>query len=56
MLASVRTYAYLILSLQASARSRVIDNTASTLTVQKAFQNNFESVVNRRVDIREDIK
>ena len=52
---SVRTYAYLILSSQASARSRVIGNTASALTVQKAFLNNFENVINRRVDIREDI-
>ena len=29
---------------------------ASALTAQKAFLNNFENVVNRRVDIREDIK
>ena len=26
------------------------------LTAQKAFLNNFENVVNQRVDIREDIK
>ena len=31
-------------------------NTASALTAQSAFLNNFENVVNRRVDIREDIK
>ena len=31
-------------------------NTASALTAQSAFMNNFENVVNRRVDIREDIK
>ena len=53
---SVRAYAYLILSLQASVRSRIIGNMASTLTAQKAFLNNFENVVNRRVDIRENIK
>ena len=53
---SVRAYAYLILSLQASARSGIIGNTASALTTQQAFLNNFESVINRRVDIREDIK
>ena len=41
---------------QASARSRIIGNTESALTAQQAFQNNFENVVNRRVDIREDIK
>ena len=29
---------------------------ASALTAQSAFFNNFENVVNRRVDIREDIK
>ena len=51
---SVRAYAYLILSSQASAR--IVGNTASTLTAQSAFLNNFENVVNRRVDIREDIK
>ena len=53
---SVRAYAYLILSSQASARSGIIANTASALTAQSAFLDNFENVVNRRVDIREDIK
>ena len=28
----------------------------SALTAQSAFLNNFENIVNRRVDIREDIK
>ena len=53
---SVRAYAYLILSSQASARSSTIGNMASALTAQSAFLNNFENVVNHRVDIREDIK
>ena len=53
---SVRTYAYLILSSQASARSGIVGNTASALTAQSAFLDNFENIVNRRVDIREDIK
>ena len=53
---SVRAYAYLILSSQASARSGIVGNTASALTAQSAFLNNFENVVNRRVNIREDIK
>ena len=53
---SVSTYAYLILILQASARSCIVGNTASVLTAQKAFLNNFEDIVNRRVDIWEDIK
>ena len=53
---SVRAYAYLILSSQASARSGIVGNTASALTAQSAFLKNFENVVNRRVDTREDIK
>ena len=53
---SVRAYAYLILSSQASARSGIVGNRASALTAQSAFLNNFEDIVNRRVDIREDIK
>ena len=53
---SVRAYAYLILSSQASARSSIVGNTASALTAQSSFLNNFENVVNGRVDIREDIK
>ena len=53
---SVRAYAYLILSSQASARSGIVGNTESALTAQSAFLNNFENVVNCRVGIREDIK
>ena len=34
---SVRAYAYLILSSQASARSGIVDNTESALTAQSAF-------------------
>ena len=56
ILESVRAYAYLILSSQASARSSIVENSASALTAQSAFLNNFENVVNRRVDIRGDIK
>ena len=53
---NVRAYTYLILSFQASARSGTVGNTVSALTAQSAFLNNFENVVNRRVDIRDDIK
>ena len=53
---SVRAYAYLILSSQASVRSFIVGNSASSLTAQSAFLNNFENIVSRRVDIREDIK
>ena len=53
---SVRTYTYLILSLQVSARSMMIGNMASAVTAQKAYLNNFENIVNLRVDIQEDIR
>ena len=53
---SVRAYAYLTLSSQASARSGIVGNTASALTAQSAFLNKFENVMNQRVDIGEDIK
>ena len=53
---SVRAYAYLILSSQASARCGIVGNTASALTAQSAFLNNFEDIVNQKVDVREDIK
>ena len=52
----VRAYAYPILSSQASVRSSIVGNTVSTLTAQSAFLNNFENVVNQRVNIQEDIK
>ena len=44
---SVRAYAFLILSSLASARSSIVGNTASALTAQSAFLNNFENIVNR---------
>ena len=53
---SVRAYAYLILSSQTSARSGIVVNMASALTAQSAFLNNFENIVNHRVNIQEDIK
>ena len=53
---SVRAYAYPILRLQASVRSRIIEDRTSVVTAQKAFLNNFENAMNRRVDIQEDIK
>ena len=43
---SVRANAYLILSSQASARFSIVGNTASALTAQSAFLNNFEDIVN----------
>ena len=40
---SVRAYAYLILSSQASARSDIVETPVSALTAQSAFLNNFKS-------------
>ena len=34
----------------------IVQNTASALTAQSAFFNNFEDIVNHRVNIQEDIK
>ena len=56
ILENVRAYTYLILSSQASVRSSIVENTASALTAQSAFLNNFENVMKRRVNIQEDIK
>ena len=53
---SVRVYAYLILNSQASARSSIIGNSASSLTAQSAFLNNFENTVNHGVDICKAVK
>ena len=39
-----------------SARSSIVGNTASALTAQSAFLNNFENIVNRRVNIQDNIK
>ena len=53
---SIRAYAFLILTSQASARSSIVGNTASALTAQSAFLNDFENIVNHSVNIQEDIK
>ena len=45
-----------MLSSQTSAKSSIVGNSASALTAQSTFLNNFENVVNCRVDIRKDIK
>ena len=43
---SIRAFAYLILSSQASARSGIVGNTDSALTAQSAFWGYFEDIVN----------
>ena len=50
---TVRDYAYLILTSQTSTRGPVIGHEADA---QRVFLNTFESIVNRRVDIPEDIQ
>ena len=53
---SVRDYAYLILTSQTSTRGQVIGHEARNLDAQRTFLNTFENIVNRRVDIPEDIR
>ena len=53
---SVRDYAYLILTSQTSTRGLIVGHEARNLDAQRTFLNTFEGVVNRRVDIPEDIR
>ena len=53
---TVRDYTYLILTSQTSTRSQIVGPTARNLDAQKVFLNTFENIVNRRVDIPEDIQ
>ena len=53
---TVRDYAYLILTSQTSTRGTIIGHEARNLDAQRVFLNNFENVINRRVDIPEDIR
>ena len=53
---SVRNYAYLILTAQTSARAQIIRHEAQNLDAQRVFLNNFENIINRSIDISEDIE
>ena len=53
---SVRDYAYLILTSQTSTRGPIIGHEARNLDAQQTFLNTFENIVNRRVNIPEDIR
>ena len=53
---SVRDYAYLILTSQTSTRAQIIGHEARNLDAQRTFLNTFENVINKRVDIPEDIR
>ena len=53
---SVRDYAYLILTSQTSTRGPIVGHKARNLDAQSTFLNTFENIVNRRVNIPEDIR
>ena len=53
---TVRDYAYLILKSQTSTRGPIIGHEARNLDAQRTFLNTFENIVNRRVNIPEDIR
>ena len=53
---SVRDYAYLILTSQTSTRGPIVGHEARDLDAQRMFLNTFENIVNRRVNIPEDIR
>ena len=53
---TMRDYAYLILTLQTSTRGPITSHTAQNLDAQQVFRNTFENIINRRVDIPEDIQ
>ena len=53
---SVRDYAYLILTSQTSTRGPIVGHEARNLDAQRTFLNTFENIVNRRINIPEDIR
>ena len=53
---SVRDDAYLILTSQTSMRGRIVGHEVRNLDAQRMFLNTFENIVNRRVNIPEDIR
>ena len=52
---TVRDYAYSILTSQTSTRDPIVGHEARNVDAQRVFLNAFENIVNRRVDIPEDI-
>ena len=53
---TVRDYAYLILTSQTSTRGPIVGHEVRNLDAQRTFLNTFENIVNRRVNIPEDIR
>ena len=52
----VRDYAYLILTSQTSTRGPIVGHEVQNLDAQRTFLNTFENIVNRKVNIPEDIR
>ena len=53
---TVRDYVCLILTSQTSKRGPIVGHEARNLDAQRVFLNTFENIVNRRVDMPEDIR
>ena len=53
---TVRDYTYLILMSQTSTRGPIVGHEVRNLDAQRTFLNTFENIVNRRVNIPEDIR
>ena len=53
---TVRDYTYLILTSQTSTRGQIVGIESRNLDAQRTFLNTFENIVNRRVNIPEDIR
>ena len=53
---TVQDYTYLILTSQTSTRGPIIGHKVRNLDAQRMFLNSFENIVNRRVNIPEDIQ
>ena len=53
---TVQDYTYLISTSQTSTRGPIIGHEARNLDAQRTFLNTFENIVNRRVNIPEDIQ
>ena len=53
---TVRDYAYLILTSQTSTRGPIVGHEVRNLDAQQTFLNTFKNIVNRRVNIPEDIR
>ena len=53
---TVRDYAHLVLMSQTSRRAQIVGHEARNPDAQRVFLNTFENIVNRRVNIPEDIR